>query len=112
MKKPNFEFISKIATEVGRNWSNAQVAQFHYFNPNGLYAQKKASDEAISNAVDAGQMRSGALIAYGSFNDFHSNEIARLALLKFVNNIRLQNTLRALARDIEKAKAELAQVQQ
>jgi len=70
-----WEYITTTATRTYRSWSPKQIAQFHYFNPNGLYAAKKASDDRISEAVSAGKCKSGALLAYGSFNDFSINKL-------------------------------------
>ena len=107
MKRPTFQQITETATEVGPKWTNKDIAQFHYFNPNGLYAQKMARDEMISDAVASGKMKSGAIFAYGSLNDHYVQLLAHLAMLKFVNGVRLQITLQGLQRDIELADRQL-----
>lgn len=110
MKKPTFQQITETATEVGPKWTNKEVAQFHYFNPNGLYAQKKARDKMISDAVANGKTKSGMILAYGSFNDHHARSLAHLAMLKFVNGVRLRIALIGIKRDIEAADEQLRAV--
>ncbi len=108
--KLNFEFVSNVATEVGHNWSNKQIAQFHYFNPNGLYAEKKAINEEISRAVDAGLLKPGYIIAYGTLNSYSTDRLAHFAMLQSVNNIKLMVTLDMIRADINRAREILAEV--
>lgn len=110
MKKPTFQQITETATEVGPKWTNKEIAQFHYFNPNGLYAQKKARDRAISDAVADGKMKSGAIIAYGSLSDYNMMALAHLAMGRLVKTRTLQITLQAIRREIEAADRELSEV--
>lgn len=110
MKKPTFQQITETATEVGPKWTNKEIAQFHYFNPNGLYAQKKARDRAISDAVAEGKMKSGAIIAYGSLSDYNMMTLAHLAMGRLVKTRTLQITLQAIQREIEAADRELSEV--
>ena len=110
MKKPTFQQITETATEVGPKWTNKEVAQFHYFNPNGLYAQKKARDKMISDAVAEGKMKSGSILAYGSLNDYYTKSLAHLAMLKFVNGATLSYALRGIQRNIEAADQRLSEV--
>ena len=102
-KLSSFEFISQTATKPSRSWSNTELAQFHYFNPNGLYAAKKASDVKIDELVDAGLAKSGAIIAYGGLNYFHTNLLSKLAMAKRVGRINLLVTLESIKRDIATA---------
>lgn len=108
MKKPTFEFITETATEVGPKWTNKEIAQFHYFNPNGLYAQKRARDRMISDAVAAGTMKSGAILAYGRFNDYNAMTLGQCALSGVVKTRTLQITLQALRREIETVDEQLS----
>jgi hypothetical protein len=110
MKTANrFEVISNLATEVKSSWSNKDVVCFHYFNPNGLIAAKKITDEKINALVDAGKAKSGAIIAYGSLNDFYYAELRALFNKKAVNRIDLIATLKGLRRDIETAEKFIAE---
>ena len=110
MKKPTFQQITETATEVGPKWTNKEIAQFHYFNPNGLYAQKKARDKTISDAVASGKMKSGMILAFGSLSDYNMMKLAHLAMGRLVNTRTLQVTLQALQRDIELADRQLSEV--
>jgi hypothetical protein len=102
-KISSFEYISQVATEPSRSWSNAELAKFHYFNPCGLYAAKKASDVKIDELVDAGLAKSGAIIAYGGLNYFNIKLLIGLATAKRVGRIDLQVTIRGIERDIATA---------
>ena len=104
MTKPsNFEHIMQTATEPSRSWSNSELAKFHYFNPNGLYAAKKASDVRIDELVEAGLAKSGAIIAYGGLSYFNTNLLSNLATSKRVGRIDLLVTLQGIERDIKAA---------
>lgn len=103
-----WESITNTATETSAKWTNSEVAKFHYFNPNGLYAAKKAVDERISEAVDAGKCASGAIIAYGIFNDYTTKQLIEYAMMKRVKWIPLSVTLSMLERDIRRAEEFLA----
>jgi hypothetical protein len=102
-KVSSFEYIMQTATEPSRSWSNAELAKFHYFNPNGLYAAKKASDVRIDELVDAGLAKSGAIIAYGGLSYFNTNLLSNLATAKRVGRIDLLVTLEGIERDIKTA---------
>lgn len=108
MSKASWNEISETAVEVGRDWTNRDAAAFHYFNPNGLAARKRALDDQISNAVDAGRARSGAIVAYGSFADFSMRDLRDLAAKQRVAGRNLSVVLSMLSRDIDRAEAFLA----
>jgi len=102
-KVSSFEYISQAATEPSRSWSNSELAKFHYFNPNGLYAAKKASDVKIDELVEAGLAKSGAIIAYGGLNYFYTKLLSDLAMSKRVGRIDLLVTLQGIERNIATA---------
>lgn len=104
-------YITKTATKIECTWSNKEVAQFHYFNPNGLIAQKRAMDDRISAAVDAGQCKTGAIIAYGIFNDYSANRMIKFAMQKRVNRIHLSTCIDMMTRDLATAEAFLASLE-
>jgi hypothetical protein len=110
-KLTTFESIMQTATEPSRSWSNAELAKFHYFNPNGLYAAKKASDAKIDELVEAGLAKSGAIIAYGGLNYFYTNLLSDLAMSKRVGRIDLAVTLQGIKRDIATAAEFIAEQQ-
>ena len=73
-----YEYLTQTATQVSRSWTNKQKIQFHYFNPNGLYAKKRALDDAIWALVEEGKCKSGAVVAYGSGNSYYPNILREL----------------------------------
>lgn len=99
----NFTKISTTAKETAHSWTNVQKAQFHYFNPNGLYAEKRALDTIINDMVDQGLCKSGALIAYGSLNYFYTDLLAKLIHAKRVCPHELYSVLSGLRFNIELA---------
>lgn len=98
------------ATTTGPRWTNKQIAQFHYFNQYGLYAAKRVSDDMITDAVSSGVCKSGAIIAHGSMNDSHTEQLCKLAQMKRVDSISLQVTLQSIQRDIDEAQKFLCDV--
>lgn len=99
------------ADKPGRNWSNKEKAQFHYFNPNGLYQQKLVADKEIDRLVEAGLAKTGAYYVYGSLNRFHFENLVRFSDIKRkrVDSIELGLTLRGMRDDIQKALAFVAE---
>ena len=108
-KLSKFEFVSKTAYKPRRSWTNKELAQFHYFNPNGLNAKKRAVDEQIDKLVDEGLAKSGAMIAYGGLNCFYTDLIAKVAISNRVGRIELAVIIEGLERDIQKAKDFIAE---
>lgn len=104
----SWEYITiEATTDAGLN--RQQRLQFHAFNPNGLYAQKKALDDKISAAVDAGILKSGWLLAYDSLNDYHTEKLMKLCNKKpSVSTVNI--LLRGLEFEIAKTKAKLETV--
>lgn len=98
-----FEIVTQTATSVAKSWTNIEVAMFHYFNPNGLAAAKRATDEKIDKLVDEGKAKSGSIIAHGALNHFYYDELAKLINKKRVNSIDLSVTIEGLKRNIESA---------
>lgn len=103
-----FEYITKVATAPAANWTNREVVAFHYFNPNGLWAEKRVTDAAIDEAVAAGRCKSGAIIAHGGLNYFYTDHLMKLFDKKRVNSVDLRVTLMGLRRNIEDARRFLA----
>ena len=48
-----FEYITKTATDCKPSWSNKDVIRFHYFNPHGIMAKRRASDDRILAMVES-----------------------------------------------------------
>ena len=101
--KNDFLYIADQASAPEKGWTNAQLANFHYFNPNGLYAAKKVRDAQISNLVNERGLPSGAIFAYGSMNSYSTDRLMTLVNKSRVNSIRLQTILEMLQNDIDKA---------
>ena len=110
VKKVNWETITSIAAEPSAEWSNTDIARFHYFNPNGLYSKKKAINARITEAVDMGKCRSGAIIAHGSLNDYTTNKIIKLATQRRCSRIKLRVAIDMLEDDILRAEKFLATI--
>ena len=107
MKQVNIFF----AHEPSRNWTNKDIAKFHYLNQgHGLNAQKTATDLEIDKLVEQGLCKSGAIIAYGGLNYFYTDILRGLATKKRVDGIELRVCLEGLKRDIEKAQAFIAEI--
>lgn len=111
VKKVNWETITSIAAEPSAEWSNTDIARFHYFNPNGLYAKKKRLDDRIRDGVNSGKYKFGAHIAYGSLNDYATNKMIKLATQKRCNRIQLAVAISMLEDDILRAEKFLATIE-
>jgi hypothetical protein len=98
-----YEFVTKTATDDSKLRSNHERAQFHCFNPNGIEARKTESDRLVREAVDAGRAKTGAIIAYGTSNNYYSKSLARLVTHKQIGTIDLHVTIRGIKHDIETA---------
>lgn len=110
-RKMSYDFVTQHATD-DRGMCVRDRAYFHYFNPNGAYAAKRASDDLVREAVNANRCKSGALIAYGSLNDYAAESlcgcIKRLIDGKRVRAFDVDYAARSLRRDAEKAREFLA----
>tara|TARA_R110002126_G_scaffold285907_1_gene437210 strand:- start:512 stop:814 length:303 start_codon:yes stop_codon:yes gene_type:complete len=82
--------------------SNKQIAQHHMYNSDGLVAKKHANDEIISNLVDEGKCKSGAIIAYGTLSYFWTDNLWELARKQRVDTIKLSVAIECLEDQIAK----------
>ena len=99
-----YQFVTERATETQPSWTNKDCIRFHYFNPNGVYAQKKATDKLIDALVDEGKAKGGAIIAYGSLNYHNTEHLAAMLRYKRVKPSELYAVISGIQWDIEKAK--------
>lgn len=83
----SWNHITQEATKVARSWSYSEAVRFHYFNPNGLYARKKANDAKIDNLVEREACRSGAILAYGGLCYWEVDQLVKLYDLKRVSRV-------------------------
>jgi len=104
-----FTFISETAKAPGRDWANYEVAKFHYFNPNGLLAQKRKLDKAIDDLIDAGRAMGGAAFAYGTFNYYYTDRLIQLATTRRVDSSTLRIIVSNLKDEMRKAEAFIAE---
>ena len=103
MSRLTWDYITLTAPKCFRSWSNKVVIDFHYFNPNGLYAEWNSMCNTLSQYIDAGTIPSGWHIAYGSLSYFHADQVSKLAMQKGrVNSINLEVTLEGLQNAIDK----------
>lgn len=103
------EQIFKTATAPSDNWSNHDIACFHAHNPHGLVARKRKNDDRIASLVDAGKARSGAHIAYGTFDTFCVDSVQELCDMRRVPTTALRVALRMLEDQIRTTEAFIAQ---
>src|SRR5690606_12976444 len=80
MNAERYNYITLTATQASECKTNIELAQFHYFNPNGLRAQKRANDEIISQAVEQERCKGGAILAYGSMDAHYTDLLQGLAI--------------------------------
>lgn len=97
MAKLTYTFIINEASEYNPDWSCRDRLAFHAFNANGLCAQKRLLDERVSNAVAKGLLKSGAILAYGSLDDYCYDEVMKLAAARRFELGRTNQALRMLA---------------
>jgi hypothetical protein len=103
MNSKRYELVTKTALSVGDNWTNREIAMFHYFNPNGLRARKLELDDEIAKVVDAGLANSGAHISYGTFNDAAIIQLREYAMQNRILGSKLWGTIAMLKKDIRSA---------
>lgn len=77
VNKKSWDYITHTA-ETDDGMTARNQAQFHYFNPNGVYEKWKAATDEVRRVVDEGKANTGALIAHGSMNDFYIKELKKL----------------------------------
>ena len=105
-----YEYITTTATATKTSWSNVELIRFHYFNPNGLVAEKIELDAQIDALVAQGKCKTGAVIAYGSLDYFYRDELRKLISKKRVSNIEAACAVQGLAERNEYARKFIAEV--
>lgn len=109
MARITFDQILNMAA-LPKSASNRDTVLFHYFNPNGAYAAKKASDARITAAVEAGLCKAGAIYAYGSMNDYYERKLSELFKAKRVSSFDARYYVEEIYNQIKKADAFLADI--
>ena len=100
----HYEYVTRTATKVSKGWTCTDILNFHYFNPNGLHAVKKALQDRLNIAVSEGKANTGSLLAYGSLNDYVNENLRELLQKKRVNRRNLFVLLEMLQEEIETLK--------
>ena len=103
-----FEYIANTATDCKPSWSNKDKIRFHYFNPHGIMAKRRASDDRIRDLVDRGFAKTGALLAYGSLCNYHTSKLLDLALKGRVSHHEAHYYVKQIEREIASADAFIA----
>ena len=80
--RPTWKYVSKEAT-TDQGFSVRDFLAFHYFNPNGAYADLQKAQQAVDAYVDATPSQpNGAKLAYGTWDHYHSDRLSKLCLAK------------------------------
>ena len=99
----SFDFVTEEATEVDQVRTFKDKVLFSYFNTNGLWAKKQVANERIEKAVAEGRCKSGAILAYGSLNNFSYRQTKKLIAKKRVSGIEWNGFSEMLVDEINKA---------
>lgn len=105
----NFDYITKEAKNTD-GMNNREKVSFHYFNKNGLYAEWKRNCERITKAVNDKIVKSGWHIAYGTFNDYHSNALEKLLEKRKVHTKTLRVCLKMFQENNEYVDSKLKEI--
>ena len=98
-----FDFVTEEATEVDQVRTFKDKVLFTYFNESGLWAKKEAANKRIEKAFTEGRCKSGAILAYGSLNNFSYRQTKKLIAKKRVSGIEWNGFSEMLVREINKA---------
>tara|TARA_R110002167_G_C12130111_1_gene598966 strand:+ start:52 stop:459 length:408 start_codon:yes stop_codon:yes gene_type:complete len=104
MAKHTFKDLTETL-KTDKGLSLKHKIYFHAFNPNGACEAKKGSDDAIEEAVEAGIMKSGAILAYGSFSDYHTMRLMKMSRIKRPTGFEVNYTINAIYEDVSRAYA-------
>ena len=107
----DFDYVTQKAKNVA-GMNNREKVRFHCFNPNGLCKEKRMLDQKISKLVDKKIVKSGWIIAYGSFDDFCYNGLMDLLEFKKVNSRKLAVAIKMLQERNEKVKTKLSEIKE
>ena len=115
MNKKSWEYITVEAQSKEGLRSIADVLAFEAFNPNGLLARKYANDRRISELVDEGKAKSGAILAYGTFNSYSSDgfmKTVRASFKGWATKASARIAIASLLRDIEAQEEAIAKYEE
>ena len=100
-----FRFVVGKAKNADGMTASDTIA-FHYFNPNGLWAEAKLLIDRVWDLVDANKVKSGWLLAYGF--DWHYEQLVKLQEMKKPRWRNVKVFIKMLKYEIEKVEMKVA----
>ena len=104
-----FDYVCETATDTSDLKTNREIADFHYFNPNGLHARWRNNNERIWELIEAGTLGYGYYLTDGAGNYHRADNIAELATKRRVNTIALSVAIKLLEEHTEAQEATIAE---
>lgn len=100
-----------MAANTDKGLCNVDKAVFHYFNVNGVRAQKARLDRIIDKNIENGKLGLGWYLAYGSGSDsqYSVNKLHTLTLKQRVAGATLYAVLESIRFSIRKAEQALTE---
>ena len=77
----SFTYVTQQAT-TDENLTIHDTAQFHYFNPNGLYAKKADLDDQINLLIYQEELPSGTYYSHGKGHTYFPDKLRAIVLHK------------------------------
>jgi len=106
----DYIYASREATSAKGLANNRQVAQFHYFNPNGLESRRIKNNDRIHELLKEGVVKPGMSYAYGwCASSYYTDCLRELALKKRVNSRKLRVILELLQDQVETQEQKIAE---
>lgn len=105
-----YMYVTKEATSANHMVNNKELAQFHYFNPNGLEERRIKNNNRISKLIKEGVVKSGMSHAYGWLGStYYADCLRDLALKKRVNSRKLSVILELLEGQVKTQEQKIAE---
>jgi len=106
----DYMYASREATSAKGLANNKQIAQFHYFNPNGLESRRIKNNDRVSELIKEGVVQSGWGWAYGwNASTYYTDCLRDFAMMKRVNGRRLRVILELLQAQVEIQEQKIAE---
>ena len=109
IRNPRLKYIWETATDTSDLKNNREIAEFHYFNPNGLHTRKRNNDERIWELIEAGTLGYGYYMTDGAGNYHRADNVRNLAGKRRVNTAALSVALHLLEEHTEEQEATIAE---
>jgi|14BtaG_2_1085337.scaffolds.fasta_scaffold08151_3 hypothetical protein len=105
-----YMYVTQEATSDKGLANNKQVAQFHYFNPNGLESRRIKNNDRIHELMKEGVVKTGMSLAYGwAGSSYYSDCLRDLAMKTRVNGRNLRVIIELLQDQIETQEQKIAE---